>query len=401
MNNTIELEKHYCAPNYTPLPVVLNKGEGIYVWDDAGKRYIDMMSAYSAVSCGHAHPAILNALSEQAQKLSLVSRAYYTDKLGPFLEKACKLSGQEMAVPMNTGAEAVETAIKAARKWAYDVKGVAKDKAEIIVCNNNFHGRTVTIVSMSSEEGYKKGFGPLTPGFKRIEYNDVDALKHAITENTAAFLVEPIQGEAGIMVPDEGYLKACADVCRENNVLLICDEVQTGLARTGKLFAYEYDGIKPDGLILGKALGGGVLAVSLFLSSREVLNCLSSGTHGSTFGGNPLSAAVASCALDLIVNEGLAKNAFELGEYFRAQLRAMNSPYFKTIRGKGLLIGVECDQTIARTRDFCLKLMDLGLLSKETHETVVRFAPPLIITKAQIDEALEIIRQGLSGLEAV
>lgn len=400
MNKTIALEKQYCAPNYTPLPVVLTRGQGIHVWDDAGKQYIDMMSAYSAVSCGHAHPAILKTLNEQASQLSLVSRAYYTDKLGPFLEKACKLSGQEMAVPMNTGAEAVETAIKAARKWAYDVKGVEKDKAEIIICKNNFHGRTVTIVSMSSEEGYKAGFGPLTPGFKLIEYNDVDALKNAINENTAAFIVEPIQGEAGIMVPDEGYLKACAEVCREQNVLLICDEVQTGLARTGQLFAYEYDGIKPDGLILGKALGGGVLAVSLFLSSREVLNCLSSGTHGSTFGGNPLSAAVGSCALGVIVDEKLAENAFELGQYFRDQLQAMNSPYFKTIRGKGLLIGVECDQSIAKTRDFCLKLMDLGLLSKETHETVVRFAPPLIITKAQIDEALAMIREGLKAIES-
>ena len=251
---------------------------------------------------------------------------------------------------------------------------------------------------MSSEESYKAGFGPLTPGFKLIEYNDVDALKNAINENTAAFIVEPIQGEAGIIVPDDGYLKACAEVCRDNHVLLICDEVQTGLARTGKLFAYEYDAIKPDGLILGKALGGGVLAVSLFLSRREVLHGLSSGTHGSTFGGNPLSAAVGSCALDVIVDEKLAQNAYELGQYFRDQLRAMNSPYFKTIRGKGLLIGVECDQSIMRTRDFCLKLMNLGLLSKETHETVARFAPPLVITKAQIDDALGMIREGLGSL---
>lgn len=397
MNKTIELESRYGAHNYSPLPVVLVKGDGVYVWDEQGNKYLDCMSAYSAVSHGHRHPRVVKALVEQAGKLAIVSRAFYTDKLAPFLEKVCQLTGQDMALPMNTGAEAVETAIKAARKWAYQVKGVAKDKAEIIICENNFHGRTITIVGMSSEKQYKDGFGPFPAGFKLIPYGDAQALKAAITPHTAALLVEPIQGEGGIIVLPEGYLAECARICEQQNVLLICDEIQTGLGRTGKFLAADYDGVKPDGLVLGKALGGGLLPVSLFLSRRDVMNVFTPGDHGSTFGGNPLSAAVALEALNVIIEEKLTERAAELGEYLLQQLLAINSPLIKDVRGKGLLLGIEVNKISART--ICEQLMAAGLLSKETHETVVRIAPPLIISKQQIDDAVNIIRRVFQALE--
>ncbi len=385
MDPFIELENEYCARNYLPLPVVLVRGEGVYVWDNDGKRYLDMMSAYSAVSHGHGHPRLVAALKEQASQLTIVSRAFYTDKLGAFLKKACELTGQDMALPMNTGAEAVETAIKAARKWAYTVKGVEDDQAEIITCEGNFHGRTLAIVGMSSEVQYKDGFGPFPPGLKSIPYGDAAALEAAITPNTAAFLVEPIQGEAGINVPPAGYLKRCAEICRKHNVLLICDEIQTGLGRTGKLLASQHDGVKPDGLILGKALGGGMLAVSAFLSRREVMAVFTPGDHGSTFGGNPLSSAVALEALNVLEDEGLAARSAQLGRYLLEQLQSIDSPLITDIRGKGLFVGVEIASNKATARSVCEALMGRGVLSKETHETVVRLAPPLVVTKEQLD----------------
>ena len=399
MNPIIELEAQYCAHNYHPLPVVLVKGEGVYVWDDSGKRYLDMMSAYSAVSHGHSHPRLVKALTEQANKLAIVSRAFHSDKLAPFLEKICQMTGQEMALPMNTGAEAVETALKAARKWAYTVKGVAEDKAEIIVCDGNFHGRTISIVGFSSEQQYQAGFGPFPPGFFSVPFGDADALEIAIGPNTAAFLLEPIQGEGGIIVPPPGYLKRVAQICSDNNVLLICDEIQTGLGRTGTLMAVDHDAIKPDGLILGKALGGGMLAVSMFLASAEVMNVFQPGDHGSTFGGNPLSAAVALEGLQVLEEEGLIEAAAEMGNYFIAELMQLGSPMIKEVRGRGLLIGVEFhpDQVSART--ICERLMARGILSKETHETVVRFAPPLIISRDQIDEVIKQLAEVLDELE--
>mgnify|MGYP003643824060 CR=1 FL=1 len=395
MNNSMQLEEQYGAHNYHPLPVVLVKGEGPYVWDDQGKKYLDMMSAYSAVSHGHCNPRLVQALTDQANQLTIVSRAYYTDKLGAFLKKACDMTEQDMALPMNTGAEAVETAIKAARKWAYTVKGVADEQAEIIVANGNFHGRTTTIVGFSSEKAYQKGFGPFTPGFKLVDYGDVDALEAAITPNTAAFLVEPIQGEGGIVIPPAGYLKKCKALCEKHNVLLICDEIQTGLGRTGKLLACQHDDVTPDGLILGKALGGGMLAVSMFLSRKDVMDVFTYGSHGSTFGGNPLSSVVALEALNIIEEEKLAERSHELGEYFMAELRKINNSAIKEIRGKGLFVGIEFHPNQLDARDVCLQLMDKGILSKETHATVVRLAPPLVITKEQLDDALEIIKEVL------
>ncbi len=399
MNPIIELEAQYCAPNYHPLPVVLVKGEGVYVWDDSGKRYLDMMSAYSAVSHGHSHPRLVKALTEQAGKLAIVSRAFHSDKLAVWLEKICHMTGQGMALPMNTGAEAVETALKAARKWAYTVKGVADDQAEIIVCDGNFHGRTISIVGFSSEAQYKQGFGPFPPGFNSVPFGDADALELAITPNTAAFLVEPIQGEGGIIVPPPGYLKRVAKICSDNNVLLICDEIQTGLGRTGALMACDHDAVKPDGLILGKALGGGMLPVSMFLARREVMAVFQPGDHGSTFGGNPLSAAVALEGLKVLEEEGLVEAAAEMGDYFMAALVQLGSPLIKAVRGRGLLIGLELrpDQVSART--VCERLMARGILSKETHETVVRFAPPLIISRDQIDVVINQLAEVLNELE--
>ena len=394
----IELEQQYCANNYHPLPVVLVKGQGAYVWDEQGNRYLDMMSAYSAVSHGHCHPRLVDALRKQAGELTIVSRAFHTDKLAPFLERLCDMTGQEMALLMNTGAEAVETAIKAARKWAYTVKGVEKDKAEIIACDGNFHGRTIAIVGMSSEEQYKEGFGPFPAGLKTIPYGDVEALQQAITPNTAAFLVEPIQGEAGINVPPEGYLKACEALCREHNVLMICDEIQTGLGRTGKLLALQHEGIKPDGLIMGKALGGGMLPVSAFLASREVMGVFKPGDHGSTFGGNPLSCAVATEALDVLVEENLVARSAELGEYFIRMLREIDYPFIKDVRGKGLFVGVEIDPSKASARQVCERLMARGILSKETHDTVVRLAPPLVIEREPLENVSESLKSVLNDM---
>lgn len=392
---TIDRELRYGAHHYAPVPVVLTKGEGVYVWDDQGKRYLDMMSAYSAVSHGHCHPKLLAVLNEQAGKLNIVSRAFYTDKLGPFLQRMCELTGFAKALPMNTGAEAVETALKAARKWAYTVKGVAKDKAEIIACEGNFHGRTISIVGMSTELQYRDGFGPFPPGFKTIPFGDADALERAITPNTAAFIVEPIQGEGGIVVPPDGYLKACEAICRKHNVLLLCDEIQTGLGRTGKLMAYQHENVKPDGLMLGKALGGGLLPVSMFLTREDVMNVFTPGDHGSTFGGNPLASAIGLAAVDLLINEGMVENAALLGEYFRESLRNLRSPLIIDVRGKGLLIGVEIEKSIS-AHDIVLKLLPHGVLSKETHGTVIRIAPPLIITKQQIDVVISALQQVLT-----
>ncbi len=387
MNNTIALEDRYCAHNYAPLPVVLVKGEGVYVWDDAGKRYLDMMSAYSAVSHGHCHPRLVEAMTSQARRLAVVSRAFYSEQLAPFLQRLCELTDQDMALPMNTGAEAVETALKAARKWAYTVKGVAPDQAEVIVCENNFHGRTIAIVGMSSESQYREGFGPFPAGFKLIPYGDAAALAAAITPNTAAFLVEPIQGEGGIVIPPAGYLAECARLCKERNVLLLCDEIQSGLGRTGRLFASDHEGVKPDGLILGKALGGGLLPVSAFLARREVMSVFQPGDHGSTFGGNPLAAAVALEALNIIEQEKLAERAMELGDYFLGRLKGISSPLIKDVRGKGLLIGIEVHSERIAARRVCEALMAQGILSKETHDTVIRFAPPLVVSREQLDWA--------------
>lgn len=397
MQSFIELESQYGAHNYAPLPVVLKRGEGVYVWDTDGNRYLDMMSAYSAVSHGHCHPKIVKALSKQAASLAIVSRAFYSDQLGVFLQKICELTGLEKALPMNTGAEAVETALKAARKWAYTVKGVPQDKAEVIACTGNFHGRTIAIVGMSSEAQYRSGFGPFPAGFKLIPYDDSDALLGAITPNTAAFLVEPIQGEGGIIVPSPGYLKRCAEICRQHNVLFICDEIQTGIGRTGKFLACEHDGVRPDAVILGKALGGGMLPVSAFVARQELMDVFTPGDHGSTFGGNPLAAAVGTAALQVLIDEKLIARAAELGDYFLDRLKKIKSPLIKDVRGKGLLIGVEIDPRFYTAREICLKLLKEGILSKETHHTVVRLAPPLIITKQEIDTMVDTFERVLTA----
>lgn len=396
-NPFIAREILYGAANYAPLPVVLVRGAGVYVWDDAGKRYIDMMSAYSAVSHGHCHPTLVRTLQEQAAKLTIVSRAFYTDQLGPFLQRACELTGFAKALPMNSGAEAVETALKAARKWAYTVKGVPTDRAEIIACAGNFHGRTITIVGMSTEPQYRNGFGPFPPGLITIPYGDAAQLEKAITPNTAAFLVEPIKGEGGIVVPPAGYLKACAAICKKNNVLMICDEIQTGLGRTGKLLAYQHEDIQPDAVVLGKGLGGGLLPVSLFLTRKEVMDVFTPGDHGSTFGGNPLAAAVGHAALNVLIDERLIDNAAKLGAYFQTQLKNIQSLAIKEVRGKGLLIGIEIADAYS-ARDICMRLLAHGILTKETHATVIRLVPPLIITKEQIDVAVQAIKQVLTEL---
>ena len=400
MNRMIELEERYCAHNYAPLPVVLVRGEGVYLWDDGGRRYLDMMGAYSAVSHGHCHPRLVQALHDQASKLGVVSRAYHSDNLGPFLERACLMAGMDAALPMNTGAEAVETALKAARKWAYEVKGVAQDQAEIIVCEGNFHGRTIAIVAMSSEDQYRDGFGPFPAGFRSIPFADTRALEAAITANTAAFLVEPIQGEGGIIVPAPGYLATCAEICKAHDVLLICDEVQTGLGRTGKLLAADHDGVRPDGLILGKALGGGMLPVSLFLARRDVMDVFTPGDHGSTFGGYPIAAAVGLEALALLEDEQLVERSETLGAYMLEKLRRIDSPLITDVRGRGLFIGMEVDGNLTTARALCEALMDHGILSKDTHETVIRFAPPLVITKDQIDWAVAEVETTLAELAA-
>jgi ornithine--oxo-acid transaminase len=389
------LAETYSAHNYHPLPVVLSRGEGVWVWDVEGKKFMDMLSSYSALNQGHLHPAIIKAATEQMARLTLTSRAFHNDRFGAFCELICKIAGQESALLMNSGAEAVETAIKAARKWGYKVKGVAADKAEIIVCTNNFHGRTTTVVGFSSEDQYREGFGPFSAGFKMIPYDDIEVLRGAITPNTVGFLVEPIQGEAGVIVPADGYLKQASEVCKANKVLLMLDEIQTGLGRTGKLFCYEYEGAKPDVLIVGKALGGGVFPVSAMLSGKEVMDVFTPGDHGSTFGGNPLACAIGIAALNVIVDEDLPRKAEESGRYFMEKLLEIESPHVKEVRGKGLLIGVVVEESSGTARPLCEHLMKLGILAKETHHQVIRFAPPLVITKDEIDWALERIEQVL------
>lgn len=398
MNRTIALEQQYCAHNYEPLPVVLVRGEGVYVWDDQGRRYLDMMSAYSAVSHGHCHPRLVRALTEQAARLAVVSRAFYSDRLAPFLQRLCEVTGFDMALPMNSGAEALETALKAARKWAYTVKGVARERAEIIACEGNFHGRTIAVVGLSSEPQYREGFGPFPPGLKRVPYGDAAALEAAITPDTAAFLVEPIQGEGGIVTPPPGYLVECARICKKHRVLLLCDEIQTGMGRTGAVLASSHDGVQPDGVMLGKTLGGGLLPVSVFLACRELMEVFHPGDHGSTFGGNPLAAAVGLEAIDVMIEENYCARATELGAHFLEQLRSIHSPSIREVRGRGLLIGMEFDPARASARAVCEALMRGGILSKETHHTVVRFAPPLVITCAQIDDAFKAIRDVVERL---
>mgnify|MGYP005846361175 CR=1 FL=1 len=391
MNTTdyITLEDQYGARNYKPLDVVLARGEGIWLYDVEGNRYLDCLSAYSAVNHGHCHPRLLRAMVEQAARLTLTSRAFRNDKLGQFYHTLSELTGYELILPMNTGAEAVETAIKAARKWGYQVKQVEPDRAEIIVCNGNFHGRTTTIVGFSSEAQYKADFGPFTPGFVNIPYGDAKALAAAITPQTVGFLVEPIQGEGGVVVPPAGYLKAVREICNRHNVLLMADEIQTGLGRTGSLFACDHEGIRPDVMIIGKALSGGFYPVSAVLASKEILGLFRPGDHGSTFGGNPLAAAIASEALTVLVEEGLIENARTLGEYFQERLAEIPSSHVKEVRGKGLLIGVELKPEAGGARRFCEALQNKGILCKETRHNVIRFAPPLIITRAEIDWALE------------
>ncbi len=382
--------ERYSARNYHPLQVVLAKAEDVWVWDSDGRRYLDCLSAYSAVNQGHRHPRIIQALKDQADRLTLTSRAFHNDRMGTFLQRLCTMAEMDRALPMNTGAEAVETAIKTARKWGYKVKGVAQDQAEIIVCRNNFHGRTTTIVGFSSEEQYRDGFSPFTPGFKAVDFGDIEQLKAAITPNTVAFLVEPVQGEGGILVPPEGYFNEVRRVCRTHNVLYIADEIQTGLGRTGKLFCYEHDSdAKPDMLIVGKALGGGVYPVSAVISSEAILGVFQPGDHGSTFGGNPLGAAVADAALQVIEDEKLVERAAESGEYVMKRLKRLRSDSIADIRGRGLLIGIELKPEAGPARHYCEALLDRGLLCKETHERVVRLAPPLTIRRPQLDFMLE------------
>ncbi|MFY4774287.1 ornithine--oxo-acid transaminase [Metabacillus sp. RGM 3146] len=389
----IEITEKYGANNYHPLPIVISKAEGVWVEDPEGNRYMDMLSAYSAVNQGHRHPKIIQALKDQADRVTLTSRAFHSDLLGPWYEKVAELTGKDMVLPMNTGAEAVETAVKASRRWAYDVKAVAYDKAEIIVCEDNFHGRTMTAVSMSSSDEYKRGFGPMLPGIKIIPYGDLEALKEAITPNTAAFIIEPIQGEAGINIPKEGFLKEAYEFCKENHVLFVADEIQAGLGRSGKMFACDWEEIKPDMYILGKALGGGVFPISCIAADKDILGVFNPGSHGSTFGGNPLACAVSIAALDVLIDERLAERSLELGNYFQEKLGEIDNPIIKEVRGKGLFIGVELTED---ARPYCEKLKTEGLLCKETHDTVIRFAPPLIISKEDLDWAIERVKNVLS-----
>lgn len=388
--NVIEQTEKFGAPNYHPLPIVISEAQGVWVKDPEGNKFMDMLSAYSAVNQGHRHPKIIQALKDQADRVTLTSRAFHNDQLGPWYEMICELSGKEMALPMNTGAEAVETAIKAARRWAYDVKGVAEDQAQIIACNGNFHGRTMAAVSLSSDPDYKRGFGPMLPGINLIPYGDLEALKSAITPNTAAFLIEPIQGEAGIVIPPAGFMKAARELCRENNVLFIADEIQAGLARTGRMFACEWEDVNPDMYILGKALGGGVFPISCVVADREVLEVFNPGSHGSTFGGNPMACAVSIASLNVLVDEKLAERSEELGNYFKEELSKIDHSSIKEVRGRGLFIGMELTEA---ARPYCEELKELGLLCKETHDTVIRFAPPLIITKEELDWAIEKIQK--------
>ena len=391
----IELEERYGAHNYHPLDVVIHKAQGAWVYDVEGKKYLDCLAAYSAVNQGHCHPRIVKVLKEQANKVTLTSRAFRNDQLPLLCKELCELTGYDLVLPMNSGAEAVETALKAVRKWGYTKKRIEENSAEIITCTNNFAGRTITVISFSTEEQYKNGFGPFTPGFKIIPYGNVNSLEKAITKNTVAFLVEPIQGEGGVVVPPEGFLKNAYEICKRNNILLVLDEIQTGLGRTGKLFAFEYDEIKPDVIIIGKALSGGCYPVSAVLSGKEILGVFSPGDHGSTFGGNPLGAAIARESIKVIVEEKLVENSFKQGNYLRERLNEIDSPHIKEIRGKGLFIGVELKPEAGGARRFCEALKEEGILCKETHENVIRFAPPLVITKEEIDWAMEKIKRVL------
>ena len=390
----IQMEEQYGAHNYHPLDVVIERGEGVWVYDVEGRKYLDCLAAYSAVNQGHCHPRIMQAVVEQVKRVTLTSRAFRNDQLPLLYKLLHDLTGYDMSLPMNSGAEAVETAVKAARKWGYTVKGIPKDQAEIIVCANNFHGRTTTVISFSTDEQYRDGFGPLTPGFVVIPYGDAAALEAAITPNTAAFLVEPIQGEAGIIIPPAGFLKTAETLCRANRVLFICDEIQAGLGRTGKLFAHQWENVRPDMVIIAKALSGGYYPISAVLADKEVLGVFKPGDHGSTFGGNPLACAVARAALQVLVDEKLVERSAELGEYFLEKLRAISSPVVKEIRGRGLWIGVEL--TVA-ARPYCERLMQEGMLCKETHDHVIRLAPPLVITREEIDWAVDQLKKVLAA----
>lgn len=392
----INLENKYGASNYKPLDVVLTRGEGVWVWDVDGNKYLDCLAAYSAVNQGHCHPKILEAMMDQAKNLTLTSRAFRNDQLPLLYKELCELTNSNKVLPMNSGAEAVETVIKTVRKWGYKIKGVPEDQAEIIVCENNFHGRTITIVGFSTDENSRAGFGPFTPGFKIIPFGDAKALEAAITPNTVGFMVEPIQGEAGVIIPPAGYLKEAKAICETHNVVLILDEIQTGLGRTGKILAEEHDGIEADLTLIGKALSGGFYPVSAVLSNTEVMGVLQPGEHGSTFGGNPLACAVARTALKVLIEEGMIENAVEMGDYFLSQLKGIKSPYIKDVRGKGLMIGMELFPEAGGARRFCIKLMEKRLLCKETHDNIIRFAPPLIITKDEIDWALDKIEPVLA-----
>jgi ornithine--oxo-acid transaminase len=385
----IDLENQYGAQNYKPLDVVLNRGEGVWVWDVDGNKYLDCLSSYSAVNQGHCHPKILQTMIDQSGKLTLTSRAFRNDQLGLFYQELCELTNSHKVLPMNSGAEAVETVIKVVRKWGYKIKGVPEDQAEIIVCANNFHGRTITIVGFSTDENSRAGFGPFTPGFKIIPFGDVSALEAAITPNTVGFMVEPIQGEAGVVIPPAGYLKEAKAICEKHNVVLILDEIQTGLGRTGKILAEEHDGIEADLTLIGKALSGGFYPVSAVLSNTEVMDVLQPGEHGSTFGGNPLACAVARTALKVLVEEGMIENAADMGSYFLNGLKQLNNPLIREVRGKGLLIGMALLPEAGGARQYCEKLKEKGLLCKETHDHIIRFAPPLVITREEIDWALE------------
>jgi ornithine--oxo-acid transaminase len=396
----LDLEEKYGAHNYHPLPVVLHRGEGVFLWDVEGKRYYDFLSGYSAVNQGHCHPKIVSALVEQAQTLTLTSRAFHSDLLGEYAQYITRLFGYDKVLPMNSGAEAVETAIKLTRKWAYEVKGIAENSAKIIVCEGNFHGRTATIISFSNDPGAKNNFGPYTPGFVTVPYNDVNALQKALQDpNVAGFLVEPIQGEAGVVVPDEGYLSTSYRLCKEANALFIADEIQTGLARTGRMLACDHDNVHPDILILGKALSGGVLPVSAVLASDEIMLAIKPGEHGSTYGGNPLACKVAMASLQVLQEENMAKNAEELGRYFREKISAMDSPFISAVRGKGLLNAIVINHTNKEAAwDLCLRLKDNGLLAKPTHGDKIRLAPPLVITREQLDECITILEKSLEVL---
>ena len=384
----IEPAERHSAHNYHPLPVVLERGEGVWVWDVEGRRYLDMLSSYSAVNQGHLHPAIVEAAREQLERLTLTSRAFHNDRMGPFLAQLCDLAGYDAALPMNTGAEAVETAIKMVRKWGYTHRGIPEDRAEIIVCEDNFHGRTTTIVGFSSEDQYREGFGPFAPGFKLIPYGDADALAAAIGPNTAGFLVEPIQGEAGVIVPPDGYLRAAAELCRDSGVAFVADEIQTGLGRTGRFMCCDWEDVRPDVMIVGKALGGGIYPVSAAIADREFMDVFRPGDHGSTFGGNPLGAAVGSAALQVIVDEDLAGRSDDMGRWFMDQLRAIPSPHVAEVRGRGLMIGLVIKDSSGPARPFCEALQQRGILAKETHHQVVRFAPPLTVGRKVLEDAL-------------